>query len=86
MKVKEALKKGLRRSPSMALTVARVYSLALGVRANIALFLRFPCVYIASDVLLGLIVIAIIVVIVRRRRKERTNTDRTNFTDDADQS
>ncbi len=52
MKVKEALKKGLRRSPSMALTVARAYSLILGVRANMALFLRFPYVYIASDVLL----------------------------------
>jgi acetyltransferase-like isoleucine patch superfamily enzyme len=52
MKVKEALKKGLRRSPSMALTVARAYRLVLGVRANMALFLRFPNVYIASDVLL----------------------------------
>ena len=36
----------------MALTVARAYSLALGVRAKMALFLRFPSVYIASDVLL----------------------------------
>jgi acetyltransferase-like isoleucine patch superfamily enzyme len=52
MKVKEALKKGLRRCPSMSLTVARGYRLALGVRANMALFLRFPYVYIASDVLL----------------------------------
>jgi acetyltransferase-like isoleucine patch superfamily enzyme len=36
----------------MALTVARAYSLALGVRARVALLLRFPYVYIASDVLL----------------------------------
>ena len=36
----------------MALTVARAYSLALGVRAKMALLLRFPYVYIASDVLL----------------------------------
>ena len=36
----------------MALAVARAYSFALGVRANMALFLRFPSVYIASDVLL----------------------------------
>jgi acetyltransferase-like isoleucine patch superfamily enzyme len=36
----------------MALTVARAYSFALGMKANMALFLRFPSVYIASDVLL----------------------------------
>jgi len=36
----------------MALAVARAYRLALGVRASMALFLRFPSVYIASDVLL----------------------------------
>ena len=36
----------------MALTVARAYRFALAVRANMALFLRFPYVYIASDVLL----------------------------------
>lgn len=36
----------------MALTVARAYSLALGVRAKMGLLLRFPYVYIASDVLL----------------------------------
>ncbi len=52
MKVKEALRKGLRRSPSLALAVARAYRFALGVRASTALFLRFPSVYIASDVLL----------------------------------
>jgi acetyltransferase-like isoleucine patch superfamily enzyme len=52
MKMKEALKKGLRRSPSLALAVARAYRFALGVRASTALFLRFPSVYIASDVLL----------------------------------
>ena len=39
----------------MALVVARAYSFALGARANIALFLRFSSVYIASDVrLIGL--------------------------------
>jgi acetyltransferase-like isoleucine patch superfamily enzyme len=55
MDVKEALKKKLQRSPSMALVVARAYSFALGARANIALFLRFSSVYIASDVrLIGL--------------------------------
>jgi acetyltransferase-like isoleucine patch superfamily enzyme len=52
MKVKAALKKGLRRSPSLALAVARAYRFALGVRADMALFLRFPSAYIASDVLL----------------------------------
>jgi acetyltransferase-like isoleucine patch superfamily enzyme len=52
MKWKEAIKKELRRSPSMALTVARAYSLALGVNAKVGLFLRFPYAYIASDVLL----------------------------------
>jgi carbonic anhydrase/acetyltransferase-like protein (isoleucine patch superfamily) len=52
MKAKEALKKALRRNPSMALAVARAYRFALGVRASMALFFRFPAVYIASDVLL----------------------------------
>jgi acetyltransferase-like isoleucine patch superfamily enzyme len=52
MKVKQAFKKGLRSSPSMAIALARAYSLVLGVRASMALFFRFPSVYIASDVLL----------------------------------
>jgi acetyltransferase-like isoleucine patch superfamily enzyme len=53
MKVKQAIKKGLRRSPSMALAVARAYRLALGLRAGMALLFRFPSAYIASDVLLS---------------------------------
>jgi acetyltransferase-like isoleucine patch superfamily enzyme len=52
MKVKVSLKKALRNSPSLTLFVARAYRLALGVRASMVLFLRFPLVYIASDVLL----------------------------------
>ena len=52
MKWKEAIKKGLRRSPAIAPPVARAYSLALGVRAKMVLALQLPYVYIASDVLL----------------------------------
>src|SRR6201991_3574902 len=51
MTVKEALKKGLRRNSSLAPTVAQAYRFVQGVRASMALFLRFPSVYIASDVL-----------------------------------
>ena len=52
MKMKQALKMGLRKSPSMSLAVAKAYRCALGVGASLALIRRFPSAYIASDVLL----------------------------------
>jgi acetyltransferase-like isoleucine patch superfamily enzyme len=52
MNLRQALKQGIRKSPSMSLAVARAYRCALGLRASLALFLRFPSAYIASDVLL----------------------------------
>jgi acetyltransferase-like isoleucine patch superfamily enzyme len=55
MKVKQALRKRLRKSASMSLAAVRVYRWALGLGASLALFGRFPSVYIASDVrLIGL--------------------------------
>ncbi len=52
MAFKIKLKRRMKRTPAMALTVARAYSLALGIIARLCLAFRFPCAYIASDVLL----------------------------------
>jgi acetyltransferase-like isoleucine patch superfamily enzyme len=52
MAFKEAFKRKSQTRPFMALGLARAYSLALGISARVGLFRRFPCSYIASDVLL----------------------------------
>lgn len=52
MSLKEEFKRRLKKRPLIALTVARAYSLALGIGARVSLFRRFPYAYIASDVLL----------------------------------
>ncbi len=50
MNVKTIVRAGIQTRPFLALSVARIYRLALALRAGVGLCFRFPYTYIASDV------------------------------------